>query len=61
MRLRNTLKAFLGKVSIKNITEEKLSILWSNKDSNAHLEANLKTLNFSISYTDNNVDKKLDL
>ena len=60
MRLRNTLKAFLGKVSIENVPENKLSILWSNKDSNAHLKADLKTCTFSISYTENNVNKKLD-
>ena len=60
MRLRNTLKAFLGKVSIENVPENKLSILWSNKDSNAHLIADLKTCTFSISYTENNVNKKLD-
>jgi sucrose phosphorylase len=60
MRLRNTLKAFLGKVSIVNVPENKLSILWSNKDSNAHLIADLKTCTFSISYTENNVNKKLD-
>lgn len=60
MRLRNTLKAFLGQISIRNVSKNELSILWSNKDSNAHLEANLKTFTFSISYTEDNVKVKLD-
>ncbi|UAM96720.1 glycosidase [Polaribacter litorisediminis] len=60
MRLRNTLKAFLGEVNIRNVSKDKLSILWSNKDSNAHLEANLKKFTFSISYTEENVNMKLD-
>ncbi|WP_026775364.1 glycosidase [Polaribacter sp. Hel_I_88] len=60
MRLRNTLKAFLGQLSVINISEDKLSILWSNKDSNAHLKADLKTFAFSISYSEDNVHKRLD-
>tara|TARA_R110001592_G_scaffold307_1_gene1724 strand:+ start:7068 stop:8804 length:1737 start_codon:yes stop_codon:yes gene_type:complete len=60
MRLRNTLKAFLGQVSIRNVSEDKLSILWSHKESNAHLEANLKTFTFSISYKENNANMRLD-
>ncbi|WP_299060231.1 glycosidase [uncultured Polaribacter sp.] len=59
MRLRNTLKAFSGDISIKNVTEDKLSILFTNIDSYAHLEADLKTFNFSISYTINNDENKL--
>ncbi len=59
MRLRNTLKAFSGDISIKKVAEDKLSILWTNIDSYAHLEADLKTFNFSISYTIDNDGNKL--
>jgi sucrose phosphorylase len=60
MRLRNTLKAFLGEVSLVKTSEDTLSILWSNKDSKAHLEANLKTFAFSIFYNEDDLNKKLD-
>lgn len=60
MRLRNTLKAFLGHLSIQEVSENKLSLLWTNKDSNAHLEANLETYNFSISYSENHKNMKLN-
>lgn len=60
MRLRNTLKAFSGQIKINDVSKENLSISWLNNESEAHLEANLKTFNFSISYTENNVSKSLD-
>jgi sucrose phosphorylase len=60
MRLRNTLEAFLGQVSIQKTSKDKLSILWTNKNSNALLEANLKTFTFSISYTEAKRSTKLN-
>ena len=60
MRLRNTLKAFSGKIDVKNNIDEKLSIKWKKEESEAHLEANLKTFAFSISYFDEGNNQKLD-
>ena len=60
MRLRNTLKAFLGEVSIQNVSKDKLSVIWSNIDSNAHLEADLNTFTFSISYQEDDIITKLE-
>jgi sucrose phosphorylase len=60
MRLRNTLKAFLGQVSINKTSKDKLSILWSYKESNALLKADLKTFAFSISYTEDKINTSLD-
>jgi len=59
MRLRNTLKAFSGQIKINNVSIDSLDISWLNNKSKAHLEANLKTLNFSITYTKENETKKL--
>ena len=59
MRLRNTLKAFSGKIKINDVSKENLSISWLNNESKAHLEANLKTFNFSITYTIESETKKL--
>lgn len=52
IRLRNTLKAFSGQISIKKVASNKMSILWEHNNSKAHLEANLETFSFSISYVE---------
>ena len=59
MRLRNTLKAFSGQIKINDVSKESLGISWLNNESKAHLEANLKTFNFSITYTKESETKKL--
>lgn len=59
MRLRNTLSAFSGTMTVENNSSHELSILWQSKDSKAHLEANLKTYQFSINYLEKGVSKKL--
>ncbi|MDD7914910.1 glycosidase [Polaribacter ponticola] len=59
MRLRNTLKAFSGQIKINDVSKESLGISWLNNKSKAHLEANLKTFNFSITYTIGSETKKL--
>ena len=59
MRLRNTIKAFSGQIKINDVSKESLGISWSNNKSKAHLEANLKTFNFSITYTIGSETKKL--
>jgi len=60
MRLRNTLKAFSGLINIREVSTNKLSISWLNKDSSAQLEANLETFIFSISYEEDNKKVKLN-
>lgn len=59
MRLRNTIKAFSGQIKINDVSKESLGISWLNNKSKAHLEANLKTFNFSITYTIGSETKKL--
>ncbi|WP_299057064.1 hypothetical protein [uncultured Polaribacter sp.] len=60
MRLRNSLKAFLGEVRIQNISSDKLNITWSNNNSIANLMANLKTYSFSITYKEDSYKKRLE-
>jgi sucrose phosphorylase len=57
IRLRNTSKAFLGTVAFKENIEEEINILWTNKKEYAHLVANLKTLEFSIQYSESGQEK----
>ena len=59
MRLRNTLKAFLGTINIKESTDNELDITWSSGDDFAQLTANLITYSFSITYSENNITKTL--
>ncbi|WP_439131743.1 glycosidase [Polaribacter sp.] len=59
MRLRNTSKAFLGKVVIDDSKVNELDITWTNKNEFAHLKANLNTLSFSINFSENNITKKM--
>jgi sucrose phosphorylase len=52
IRLRNTSKAFSGTVAFKETKDEEINILWTNDGEYAHLIANLKTLDFSIRYSE---------
>ncbi len=52
LRLRNTSKAFLGSVRINETSDEIIDIKWVNQNDYAHLIANLKTRNFTITYTE---------
>ena len=59
MRLRNTSKAFLGKIVINDSKENQLNITWNNNKEFAQLKANLSTLSFTINFSQNNIIKKL--
>ncbi len=51
IRLRNTSKAFLGKVEFLEKNENEINILWKDGEDYAHLEGNLTTLEFKISHS----------
>jgi sucrose phosphorylase len=51
LRLRNTSKAFLGKVQLLESNESEINILWQNDEHYAQLEGNLKTLEFSVKHS----------
>jgi sucrose phosphorylase len=51
MRLRNTSTAFLGNVVFKETNDEQINIRWTNGQTFAQLEGNLKTHEFSIHYS----------
>ncbi len=53
IRLRNTSKAFLGKVKINDVSEDEIDILWKNKNHTAHLKANLQSYHFSVKVENN--------
>jgi sucrose phosphorylase len=55
--LRNTSKAFLGTGSFEEITTESINILWTNGGDYARLEGNLKTLDFSVRYSEMGEEK----
>ena len=57
IRLRNTSNAFQGTVAFDETIEEEINILWTNEGEYAHLIANLKTLHFSIKYSEAGEDK----
>ena len=57
IRLRNTSNAFQGSVAFDETIEEEINILWTNEGEYAHLIANLKTLHFSIKYSEAGEDK----
>ena len=59
MKLRNTLKAFKGNVTINDTPESELDIVWTNGKEYAQLMANLKTLTFTIKYTLDGITKNL--
>ncbi|OBX26743.1 sucrose phosphorylase [Gelidibacter algens] len=51
MRLRNTSKAFLGKVSINNTPDHELDMTWTLGKDSVRLKANLKSYDFTIEQT----------
>jgi sucrose phosphorylase len=55
IRLRNTTKAFLGKVEINADLEDKIDIKWINDKSAIHLKANLAAYNFTIEHTEQGI------
>ena len=59
IRLRNSSQAFLGKVEIKDTPDGKLDIVWKNQVESAQLKADLKTLTFTINYTQNGIAKSM--
>ncbi len=59
IRLRNTSKAFSGKVTFKETTDEQIHILWTNNGDFAELKANLKTHKFSIRYSVSGLEKMM--
>ncbi|MCF8273482.1 MAG: glycosidase [Flavobacteriaceae bacterium] len=50
MRLRNTLNAFSGKITINNSAENDIDWLWKNENDFAQLKVNLQTQSFTIQY-----------
>lgn len=61
IRLRNTSKAFSGTVAFNDTTEEQVNIVWTNEGEFAQLEANLKTHEFTITYSELGEEKKLKI
>ncbi|MCK0148057.1 glycosidase [Arenibacter sp. F26102] len=59
IRLRNMSKAFMGSVTINETPESELDIVWTNNSDKAQLKANLKTLTFTINYTQNGIAKSM--
>ena len=52
IRLRNTSKAFSGTLEIKETTDDKINMIWTNDGEFAQLVANLQTHDFSIQYSE---------
>lgn len=48
IRLRNTSKAFLGEMHIKNTSENKIDIIWENDGESVRLKADLETFEYEI-------------
>jgi sucrose phosphorylase len=61
IRLRNTSKAFSGTVAFKETTDEEINIIWTNDGEFAQLQANLKTHDFSIRYSELGHEKSIKL
>ena len=59
MRLRNTSKAFLGKMTIHDSPENKISISWTNENCIAKLKANLIDFSFKVSHSENDFSTEL--
>lgn len=59
IKLRNTSKAFLGKVKINETEDNQIDILWKSDESTAQLKANLETLTFSITHSENKTTRAL--
>lgn len=61
IRLRNSSKAFQGDMIINETSEELISIRWSKDKEYAELSANLKTHNFSISFSEGGEERKMEI
>jgi sucrose phosphorylase len=59
MRLRNTLKAFSGKITINNSEENMIDWIWKNENDFAQLKANLITKAFTIYYKDGSKNEEI--
>jgi sucrose phosphorylase len=59
IRLRNTSKAFSGTVKINQTADYEIDILWTNQNGSAHFKANLKTLKFNITFTQDKLIKTI--
>ena len=59
IRLRNTSNAFLGQVTINDTFEDTIDIKWTNNKTETHLEANLKTYDFTIHHIENGITTKM--
>ena len=57
IRLRNTSKAFQGTVVFNETSEEQINITWTKDGEFAELDANLKTHDFSIRYSEDGEEK----
>lgn len=60
IKIRNTSKAFSGEIEIEQSSSLDINIKWTNKSHYAHLQADLKTYKFVISYNDED-DKEIRL
>lgn len=60
IKLRNTSKAFSGEIEIEQSSSLDINIKWTNKSHYAHLQGDLKTYKFIISYNDED-DKEIRL
>ena len=52
IRIRNTSKAFSGRLKINKSSEDEIDLTWSNDKHVAQLQANLKTYKFTFSYNE---------
>ncbi|WP_299431560.1 glycosidase [uncultured Maribacter sp.] len=59
IHLRNTLKAFSGTVDFIKTSDNMLNIEWKNGSNIATLKVNLKTLSFTINYSESSIEKTL--
>lgn len=59
LRLRNTSKAFLGKITIHDSLENEISISWTNENCVAKLQANLTDFSFRVSHSENDISTEL--
>jgi len=60
MRLRNNSDAFLGSVTFHETSDCEIHIEWINQNEIAQLQANLKTLDFSINHKKNGLIKSMN-
>ena len=59
IRLRNTLPAFQGELTVSSTDEHHLHLTWNHQESVATLNADLRDCSFDITYKENGVDEKV--